>query len=330
MTGLDPITVADAGPVMAEAMGLHWEQDRPTVVKYLNKYRELLYTMYDSFKLFDNVFHCICVNSFPQICVSDCDCSGDTYKGVTLPNDILSVEAVWYYGRPLSLRSRWRETHTGIGLLGPRVEALEMAETFCTERDLKTVTKIKLFTEREEDADKVVYIDVIGKNNRQQRLSFTLVNDGWAVSPVAIKKIVAVVLPSDRVGCVRLAQNDGYELSIYAPWESIPNYKRMKLADSCCSAVVLVQGIKKFQKVYFDHDIVEVGNNLIIESAGRFFKFGENTVETKEIQRASFDKSEMAALMKGLIARHKGSFIQDGSPFKGNFRYPKKTLPGYQ
>ena len=327
MTGLDPITVADAGPVLAEAMGLHWEQDRPEVVKYLNKYRELLYTMYDKFKLFDNVFHCISVTEFPQICAGDCQC--DTYHGFTLPNDILSVEAVYSYGRPLTLRSRWRESHNGLGTRGSQISALEMAETFCTERDLTAPSRIRLFTEREEDAGKLVYVDVVTKAGRAQRICFKLVHEGWAVSTVLVGKIVNVSLPAGRLGSIKLAQSNGYELSAYTPSETVPNYRRMKVTAHCGCNVVLVQGVKRFQKIYFDHDIVEVGNGLIIESAGRYFKYGETTTEKNELQRAVFDKTEMAELMKGLIARHRGNAVQDNTPFKGGKTLRKKPLPGY-
>jgi hypothetical protein len=154
--------------------------------------------------------------------------------------------------------------------------------------------------------------------------------DGWAISPVIASKIVGVSLPSGRTGGIKIADADGYELSIYAPWETVPNYRRMKVPAGCGCETVLVQGVKKFQKIYFDHDIVEVGNGLIIEAAGRYFKYGENTTEAKEINRAQFDKSDMAALMKGLIARHRGNSIQDNNPLKGGRTMRKKPLPGYR
>lgn len=326
-TGLDPITVSEAGPIMAEALGLRWPDDRPEVLKYINKYRQLLYTMYDKFKLFDNVYHCICVSEFPELCTS---CDEASYQGVTLPNDILSVVGVWSYGQPLTIHSRWRETHTGMSNTGPRVSATEMAEKFCTERDLKKVCKLRIFTEREEDAGKLVHIDVISKSNRRQRIVMTLVGDGWAISPVPVRKIISVSLPAGRVGWVRLAQNDGYDLSIYAPWESVPSYRRLKIPATSCKGTVIVQGVKKFQKICFDHEVVEVGNDLIIEAAARFFKYGEATTETNEINRAVYDKSQLAELLNGLIARHRGHAVQDANPFRPSIRRRNKLLPGYR
>ena len=125
---MNAITVAEAGPIMAKALGHDWAKDRREVVDYLNKYRSLLYTEYDKFKLFDDVFHCICVTDFAQGCVSECNEAAE-YRGFTLPNDVLGVESVWSYGVPLSVHSRWRESHTGIAVSGEgSIRTLLMAD----------------------------------------------------------------------------------------------------------------------------------------------------------------------------------------------------------
>jgi len=327
MSLLDPITVLQALPVMGKAVGLKVDEDKPEIMDYLNKYRLLLYTMYEQFKLFDNVFHCLEITRFKQNCVDKCD---NHYSGFTLPNDVLSVEAVWDYGKPLTLHSRWRESHSGVGIAGcKRVHAVEMAETFPTERDIRKCTALKIFTEREEDAGKCVHIEILNAQGRPQTLVFKLISDGWAVSSVVVKKILSVSLPSDRLGAVTLAQRgDGYELSRYPPWESIPNYRRFKVADNCCNGTILVQGVKRFSKIYHDHDIVEVGNDLIIEAAGNYFKFGDNTVDGNEINRSDKDLGKMSALLNGLISRHRGGAIQDGPVPIRTIR--RKALPGYR
>lgn len=309
---------------MAKAIGLSWEQDRREVIDALNRYRLLLYSSYEKFKLFDDTFHCLCIQTFSSEC-------GDPYQGFTLPADVLGVEVVYSYGVPLKIRSRWRESHTGIGVnqLG-RIEAVQLAESFATERDLKKITKIKIFTEHEKDNGKKVYLEVIDASNRQKRIAFTLINDGFAVSPVKVRKILSVSLPSGRTGSLTLMQEDGYELSEYTPWETVPTYTRMKVATVNCPTTVVIQGTKKFTNIYFDHDIVEVGNALVIEEAGKFFKYGDTTTDQKELQTAQYHKGLMDSYLKGDIARHRGNAVQDGSPFKGAAKLTKnKTLPGY-
>lgn len=311
---------------MGDAVGLKVSEDKAEIVKYINKYRNLLYNLYAEFELFNNVFHCICVSTFKEDCAGKCD---TCYEGITLPADIESVEVIWNYGRPLTLNSRWRESHTGVGISGcSRVKnALEMAELFPTERDLQEITSLKIFTELEEDADKCVKIEVITDNNKQTTLTLKTISDGWAVSKMKIKKIVSVSLPPDRIGSITLAQNDGYVLSKYAPYETVPSYRRFKISGHC-NSVVLVQGTKRFQKVYFDHDIVEIGDDLVVEAAGKYFKFGENTADANEIAVGDRWLNEMKRQLNGLIARSRGNSTQDGNP-TAFYRTSRKTLPGY-
>ena len=320
--GISPITVAEAGPIMARALDLSWETDKLRVVDMLNKFRSLIYTDYEKFKLFDNVFHCINVSNFQQ--------TGEAYQGFTLPNDVLGVEAVYSYGAPMKLRSRWRESHTGIGVSSSgRVETFEMAETFATERDLQLTTKVKIFTENDNDTGKKVYLDVVDANNRQRRVCFTLIGNGFAVSSVRVKKIVSVSLPNAREGSIVLAQANGYELSVYDPWETVPSYRRFRVSTQNCPSTVLIQGTRRFREIYFDHDIVEVGNRLVIESAGKFFKYTDGTKDQAEIKTGEYHLAKMKAYLAGDIARNRGNSIQDSSPFKGAKITRNKTLPGY-
>jgi hypothetical protein len=324
--GLDPVPVSVAGPIMAQALDLSWESDKLRVVDMLNKYRSLLYTNYDKFKLFDNVFHCIRIADFKQPCQTGCE----DYQGFTLPEDVLGVEAVYSYGSPMILRSRWRESHTGIGVASSgRIETVELAETFATERDLQEDSKLKIFAENDNDSGKKVVIDVIDSRDQRRRLCFTLLGDGFAVSPVKVKKIISVSLPSGREGSLLLTQANGYELSNYDPWETAPSYRRFRVNTSNYPSSVLVQGTKRFRNIYFDHDIVEVGNRLVIESAGKFFKYTEGTKDQAEIKTGEYHLAKMKGYLVGEIARHRGNSIQDSSPFKGASITRKKTLPGY-
>ena len=324
--GVNPTTVEVAGPIMAKAVGLRWADNRAETVDYLNKYRQLLYTLYPQYGLFDDVFHCVCLEDFTHGCVAGAD-----YRGFTLPEDVDGVEAVWKYGVPLTLHTRWRESHTGIGVgtgaIG-RLGAVLMAEQFCTERDITTTSRLKIYTEHPDDNGKCVVIEGIASNGKKVKTRYTLVGDGMAVSRVSYSKILSVTLPSCRVGALHLMENGGRVLSIYTPCETVPLYRRMKVPAGCNDTTVLVQGNKRFRDIYFDHDIVEVGNRLIIEAAGRYFKYGENTTDQKEIKRADRDLATLDTLLRGDIARQQGNAKQDGLPFHRPTRR-RKPLTGY-
>ena len=328
MPYLSPTTVAIAGETMAEAMNQSWTEDRADVLKYINKYRNLLFNSYTKFKLFDNAFHCIQVAEFTQVCASCCPA---TYRGFTLPNDMEAVEAVYAYGQPLTIHSRWRESHIGIVDSSRTISgSLLMAEQFPTERDLNAVTKIKIYTEHADDENKFVYVEAIDSANKRVKICFKLIGNGFAVSRQKIKKILSVSLPPERKGSLILSQSDNYDLSIYDPWESIPQYRRYKLPDHCSEYTVLVQGTKRFRKVYFDHDIVEVGDELVIDSAAKFFKFGDTGTDNKEIGRATYDLNNMEKYLASLQARQIGNAKQDGSPFRGRPITKSTRLPGYR
>lgn len=327
-SGINPASVEEVGPIVACAMNKDWADDRAAVLETINRYRLLLHTEYEKFQLFNNVFHCICVTTFKDCCTGSCD---GEYQGFTLPANVMAPEVVWSYGYPLTLRSRWRESHTGIGVGGyGRVEAILMPETFCTERDLTEKTTIKFTAESVDDNDKIVRMEVLDADGRQKRIEITLVGEGESAATEEIKKILSVVLPKDLVGSLLLSQADDYALSNYYPWERVPVYQRMKVVSANCPSTILLQGTKRFQKVYFDYDIVEMGNQLIIESASRFFKYGQDTTDPNELKRARYDREEMERLILGEIARNTGHAQQDGSliTFKKNLN-SRKRLTGY-
>ncbi len=326
-TGVNPTTVEVAGPIMAKAVGLNWSDNRAESVLYLNRYRQLLYTLYPEYGLFDDVFHCVCLEDFTHGCVG-----GAVYRGFTLPEDVDGVEAVFKYGLPLTLHSRWRESHTGIGIgtgsLG-KLGAVLMAEQFCTERDITTTSRLKIYTESADDNGKRVVIEGLDHTGKRTKTCFTLVGDGVSVSRTRFSRILSVTLPACRTGALRLMESGGRVLSIYTPCEVVPLYRRMKVPAGCNDSTVLVQGNKRFRDIYFDHDIVEVGNRLIIEAAGRYFKYGENTTDQKEIKRSNMDLQTLGVLLRGEVARQQGNTKQDGLPSHRPPGRRRKTLTGY-
>lgn len=325
MSYLNPIVLSQALPIMGKALGLKVSEDKPEIISEINRMREYWFTKYDEFELF-NRFECICVTQFKELCGTGC-CN--EYNGFTLPAGFDSVEAIYDYGYPVTLHSRWRESHFGLGTAScSRTNATEMAQTFPTERDLKEPSALKIFTEREEDDEKCVRVTVVTVHGKETTLTFKLDENGWVTSRTKVKKIISVSLPPERVGSIKLAQNDGYVLSEYAPWESAPQYKRFKLNQGCCKHAVLVHGRQSFRPIYFDHEIVEIGNGLIIEAFGKYSKFGDNTSDGNELQTGQYWLNEMKSLLNGLIARHRGNAIQDANPLQ-DYKVRKTKLPGY-
>lgn len=328
-TGIDPTTVEHAGAIMAGTLGLNWPRDRSAILEYINDFRDLLYNSYQDLKLFDNVFHCICISSFPEMCGHPCDAS-PCYQGFVLPDDVASVESAWEYGLPLKVRSRWREAHFGLDSQDtPRIDIVEMAEQTCTERALQSVCGLKVYCETAEDSGLKVRVEAIMHDGERKTLCFDLRADGWAVVNRPVRQIVSISLPPGRKGNIVLAQSDGYQLGVYGPHETVPVYRKFRVVTLCRSGTVLIQGAKRFVPVCNDHDVVEIGSRMILKSAASFLKFRENTTERKDLNRAAYDKTEMGGYLVGLQARHRGNASQDG-PITTRQVNTSNIMPGYQ
>jgi hypothetical protein len=332
MTGLDPTTVAQAAPVIAAAMGLAWPGERMEVLKYLNDYRNMIFNMPEGREIFSNVFHCICLSEFTEPCGTSVCSTWNTFNGFSLPADVSAVVAVFDAGDPMILRSRWRESRVGMSGTGIAVSTTETARQSPVERDIKsgTATRLKVRASHAGDANLLVTLRVIDADWQERTVEFTLLDDQWASAEIHVREIRSVALPVDRKGEITLAQEDGYELSIYDPWERVPSYRRFKVAPHGRNTSVLVQGIKQYRKVWFDHDIVEVGDSRVIQHAGRFFKHGDESTEAKDLKRAMFDKVALKEELAGVIGRHRGRAIQDSNPARGRRITRSTRLPGYR
>lgn len=331
MSDLNPTTVLDAGPIMAGAVGLSWPEDRSEVLGEINRFRNHLYNLHPRFQLFDNAYHCICVSKYPQRCPNPCVTStASCFSGFTLPPDVAGVEEAREYGYPLKVRSRWREAHFGEHAMNtPRVEVVETGEQWCTERAMTKIAPLWVFAEDAEDHGRVLTIEAEDDAGKRITLQFTLIGDGWAKVERPVRAIHRVSLPQGRKGSITLAQADGYELSIYAPWESVPNYRLFRVASYAGNnGRILIRGAKRFVDVWFDSDVVEVGDRLVIEEYGAFRQYRSNTKEKGSLERAEYSRSEMESQLKGVLSRSRGNAIQDGSPFRGRRTSPSGILPG--
>lgn len=312
---INSTTLMKAAATIAPQLGKSLPKDREEVVEAVNKYRNLLYNMYASHKLFDNYKVCCCVQKFSNNCNNPSDPCDDFYYGITIPDDMAGVVAAWEYNEPMTLRSRWREAHVGISTGGLTKRTLtQMPETSATERDLTTYSRLKIIANHDADEDKVVVIRGRDSNNSTITAHITLEVDGFKYTKSKFCKIDSVVLP-DLCGHIELQTEEGCTLSVYYPHEHVPCYRRFKINSGTCSAhAILVQGTRNYKPLAVDTDIVEIGDILIIEAAGRYFRYNENSTDQEDIRRAQYDLTTMKGLLDGLVARHRGRMIQDGSP----------------
>lgn len=325
------ITLLQAATWMAPKLGLKMPRDRDEVVANLNRYRELLYSEFDEFQLFDDYEQCIKLCHFHQ----DCDgntCSG--YYGFTLPLDMAGVMAVWQHNEPFKLRSRWREVHVGKKLKGEgNMDIYPINGTFPTEREMTYHSKVRVWAASEQDTGKIVTIKAKMDDGSVKTLEYELAGTKHKIVNADVAAILEVVLPADQCGVIEIYQDyKDYCLSRYQPGTPVPRFRRYKVATPCPSGCVLVQGTRQFEPICEDTDLVEFGNQLSIEAAGRYFRYYES-LESNEVSRSRIDKREMLDQIQGIIKRHRGRNKQDGAALSRPVQRPRrrrKGLPGYR
>ena len=330
---MNSTTLQQAIVWMGRAIGLNPTRDREEIVRYVNKYRNLLYNSFKEVQLFDDYEQCFALDTYHQ------DCHGAAcavYTGFTATLDMAGIMGAWESLEALTLRSKWREVHQGKGgSRGNKLTLTPVNGTFPTEHDMTSPQQVTLYASSKSDAGKVVNIRALGTDGTNHELLFKLNGDGQVTLNRTICKIIQVVLPPDLCGTVDLAQEDGRLLSSYPPGILVPKYKRYKVHQgfSCPSDTILVQSARTYLPVSEDHDVIEVGDELVIESAGRYFKYGENTTDSKERNASKSYLNDMFRYIKNIKDRDMGRSKQD-SPTpaipRPASRVRRRGLPGYR
>ena len=319
-------TLLQAARIIAPAYGLDFEQNRDRVIGYVNRYRELLYNLYPTQKLFDDYYVCCVVEQFTQKCNDPNNCADNSFYGITIPSNMSGVEAAWQYQAPLMLRSRWREVHTGIHTGNhDHMSLVELMDTSPTERQMTAFSQVGFFTYDERDEGKVVTISGMEEGGNRVKARVTLCFDTLVYTDKTFCKIDSVVLP-DLCGSIEFMQREeGVTLSYYRPHEHIPRYRRFKLNNRCATNHLLIRGTRKYEDISLDDDIVEIGSRLALEAAGRYFKYAEDTMETQEIKAGEYQYGKLEAQIDAIVQRHRGRMFQDRAPARNS---PKNLRGG--
>lgn len=318
---------------MGAAMGLDPVRDRDEVVSYVNKYRNLLYNSWNRIQLFDDYEQCFCLQTFRQ------DCYGHgcpTYRGFTATLDMGGIVGAWESLQPVTTRSRWREVHQGKVSRGSSLEVIPVNGTFATERDMTATQRLRIYACSPKDEGKMIIIQATGADGANHVLQFNLKKDSQVTVMRHVKSIQSVTLPVDLCGPVELYQEDGTLLSVYPPGVRTPQYRRYKVSDGfgCDSDTILVQSARVYVPVTEEYEVIEVGDQLVIESAARYFKYGENTLDAKERNAAKDYREEMFSYLDNIKDRSRGREKNDGVSPTNAIKKPRRTrrkgLAGYR
>lgn len=322
-------TLLEAIGIMAPKMGKKLPRDRKAMIKNVNRYRNMLYTMFNEICLFDDYEVCLPVQCFRLNC-SGCAC--DQYYGFVIPHDMDGLMGVWQNNASMTLPSRFHELHTSKHTKADNdLEAIPVNGDFPTQGEMTKASRLTMFGPDPRDAGKEVTLQVVDSDGIQRTLKFTLDNTQHVFVDLVVCRIISVVLPADRCGNVELWQQDGEVLlSEYAHTSpQVPCFRRYKLSKSCPSKCVLVQGTRKYVPVCNDEDIVEIGGIVLLEAAAVYLRYN-SSVDAEQKQLARIAKSEMIDSLNGTLARKRGRNVEDGPPvMKPARRVRSSKLRGY-
>jgi hypothetical protein len=329
---LNPTIVSRALPIVASVLGIDPVSNRNEALTYLNRIRALWYHEFHRLRLFDDLMECVEIQKFRHDCSSNCPC--DCFQGISLPTYMEGPVAAWMDSAPLTLRSRWKAKDAGTDNWGPGLDLLELSGHFPTFADMGPDSDfLKLTSLSKKDQGKKLIVRGRGCKGEPIEIAFTITGSGTTQSVQSIAIITAVILP-DLCGGVTLSElTSGRTLAQYTPSSpTVPTFRRFRLQGGCgtgCQPGVQVQASRSYSDLYFDDDIVEIGDRLVLEFGARHYLYGERTTDRSEIARGKLDRDEMFDKIRGMLARRKGGHIQDGNPLnKGSRQYGTK-LPGY-
>jgi hypothetical protein len=330
MKALNPTTLADAGMKIAPALGLTWPDDRAEIVLAVNQAREEIYNRYDQYRLFDNVERCFCLSTFTTGCFQTECCQDNTWRGITLPNDMVGISQAFVNRVPARLNSRWRETAVGTDPKpADEVQLVRQPGDYCTEEDFTPgVLTFNIMDVR--DVGKTVQVRGYTPNGDEITVNVELLSTGAQTEEV-FAEITSLSFSGQRYGAVALSV-DGVTISRYAPREMIPCYTRYKLGGVCHAEQILVFGIRKYEDIYFDDDIVEIGSRLVLDGMGRWFRY-RNSRDKEELNVGAIGLREALNHVSGIIKRHNGNSLEDSNVFNsyhGRKERRVKTLPKYR
>lgn len=271
-----PITsVKRALEWVAKETGRSVEKDRAELLDKLNDARRLFYSLNQRIRLDFHIEACFPVQTFFEPC-GGCECP-QTYLGVTLPQEMEQVEAAWAGTQPITIYNRWLEYQDGIQGRGNSLKMVDVGNDFPLQIDWEPGKCIKpaFVATNNKDFNKKVTVSFTNANGEERTETITLCQAGSTITSEAmtIKRPGGIVLPPDLVGAIEVFDcMGGKHLGYLSAAVEVPAFRRVKIVDACCGALVRIRGTRRYTDVQFDWEVIETDNKLAILEALRYLE----------------------------------------------------------
>lgn len=298
---------AIAGDVLEWLIEPSGECDRTKLFTWLNQARERMYQLYAEVSLFE-IVQCFALQTF----YVDCQRCDQYYEGVTLPRDFQTPEAMWLNNIPIEMHSSWREWQQGIApYCACGLEKFDMPGLFSSERDPvpglpKRISVHALLPADVGRTATIRGVDIFGNSKLE---SFKLTNAPQFTTHAMKSLLSGAGFTKERSeGPVVLAQEGGRVLSVYAPDETTPGYKRIKITGvrSGCDQVN-IRAARRYFPVFRETDVVELDNRTAFEEMVRFLRINKKqNLDRSDIAAAAFHFNQAKGALLGDKSREIG------------------------
>lgn len=315
---MNKTNVSTALGVISEPFGKSVKADRHYLLAKLNAIRGVVHSHFP--RLFEFRFAAFQIQNFPNGAVTN---SGyPNYFGITLPRGFSAPVKAWQCNEPLALRSEWRSMYSELMPCRNELSVALVPGKYPTERDLLVPSKLSVYSDSEQDSGKTMIVTA-RYGTVEKRLRFDLSFDSVIQANFMVDQIISVSLP-ELAGSVTLLAGDR-ALSKYYHGETVPAYTRIAVhTRKACD--VFIQARQLFEPVYFDTDIVEVGDFSVLEWLAKFVRWASSAEQSKRelaIECFNLARSQIDAGIRVSI----GKMFRDGTP--GGKVNKRNILPGY-
>lgn len=293
---------------IAPKTGKTVDDNRDALVREANRIIEHFYLSYERDGILEHpVEECIMAEKFRQDC-HDCE---PTYWGFVLPDTIQGLEGVRKNDTPLKLHGKWRAYHPDAAIAckcDVQVQA-EMTR-YPFEREF-TPGYIKFLAKDKRDHGKKVRVVAIDSRGQEFKEDVCLasgyistsreissISEGGVALPDLKGSVTASV--EDAEGCARV-------LARYAPHERVPSYRRYRVDGLCESDCLRIVGTRRNIPLYFDTDVVHLGNRLAFEEMALSFKYAHAEDSDPSVGgKAEYHETRARKYLIGEKARENG------------------------
>lgn len=303
---MNQTTVARVIGWLAEATGKDAACDREKMVELMNDIRQLAYSNQQILEHAKPAYICVPIQCFCPACdpgFCGCSASGQPWAGVTLPAWMQQPTLIFRQGVALPYVTRWTSYEPVPGATRTQLTFQDMGDTYvfekdpgCTEPFILEFMGTKCGNNQQITTS---YLDDLGKAVTE---SVTLKSGQWTSASHKVSAIqpAGVRLPLDLKAPVKVRAN-GVDVATWEPGMDVPAFRRVRITGPCACGTgsLAVKGIRRFTRLWGDHDIVEHDNRMAWAAGADFVRtVGQSKMDQAEIANAMFKRN----LFDGFIA----------------------------